>query len=382
MPPARPTICLNMIVKNEARVIRRCLDSVKPFIDAWVIVDTGSTDGTQDIIREHLAGIPGALHERSWKDFGHNRTEALELAQGQAEYILIMDADEVMVPDPGFQLGPLPADEVQILHRPEGLEFSFHRTTLVRSGLPFRYVGVLHEVIVCDAPHITAQLRGLTVKYFMDSARNADPVRKYEQDAALLEEGLRAEPGNARYVFYLAQSYRDAGQMEKSLEVYRRRVEMGGWVEEVWYALYQIGVLRERLGQVRALVADAYLAAYQHRPARAEPLCQLARYHRERSEYALAYLYAAMAAQIPRPPDILFVDDAAYDWRSLDELSIAAYYVGRHAEGLAAAQRLLTGGKLPASQRARVEQNRAFCQQRLGAAPREKPKEKPKRKGR
>ena len=54
-------ICLNMIVKNEAHVIRRGLDTVKPFIHHWVIVDTGSTDGTQEIIREHLKDIPGEL---------------------------------------------------------------------------------------------------------------------------------------------------------------------------------------------------------------------------------------------------------------------------------------------------------------------------------
>ena len=87
-------ICLNMIVKNEARVIRRCLDSVRPIIDRWIIVDTGSTDGTQDIIREHLRDLPGELHERTWRDFAYNRSEALDLARGQCDYTLIIDADD------------------------------------------------------------------------------------------------------------------------------------------------------------------------------------------------------------------------------------------------------------------------------------------------
>ena len=63
------TLCLNMIVKNESHVIKRCLDSVKPIIDYWVIFDTGSTDGTQRIIQEVLKDIPGQLHERPWVNF-------------------------------------------------------------------------------------------------------------------------------------------------------------------------------------------------------------------------------------------------------------------------------------------------------------------------
>src|ERR1700722_1540445 len=61
----KKTICLNMIVKNESKVIRRCLQSVLPFIDTWVIVDTGSNDGTQKIIKDFMLEhqIPGELHE-------------------------------------------------------------------------------------------------------------------------------------------------------------------------------------------------------------------------------------------------------------------------------------------------------------------------------
>src|SRR5262245_40841050 len=103
----RPTVCLSMIVKDEAHVIRRCLDSVRPLIDSWVIVDTGSTDGTQDIIRTHFADLPGELFERPWKDFAHNRTEALELARGRAGYVLVMDADDRVTLPKDFALPAL-----------------------------------------------------------------------------------------------------------------------------------------------------------------------------------------------------------------------------------------------------------------------------------
>ncbi len=363
MPNA--TICLNMIVKNESHVLRRCLDSVLPFIDSWVICDTGSTDGTQDLVRQHLKDIPGELHQCAWRDFGYNRSEALQLAKGKADYTLIIDADEVLLVGPNFRMPTLVADEYQIRHEAKDSGTSFYLSQLVRSALPWRYVGVLHEAIVCDATHTTATLEGLTTKGLFDGARNADPQKKYLADAAVLEAAWRNEPDNARTVFYLAQSYRDAGELAKSLEVYERRASMSGWDEEAWYSLYQVAVLRERLAQEPSLIVAAYLHAYQHRPTRAEPLCALARYHRERKQFALAHLFSSAAMQIVRPADILFLDDSVYDWRIIDEYAVSAYWLGRFGDALKAVDRLLSENKLPSSELARVEKNKAFCVQQL-----------------
>ena len=365
---AKATVCLNMIVKNEARVIRRCFESVRPFIDAWVIVDTGSTDGTQELIREELADVPGELFERPWKNFGHNRSEALELARGRADYTMIIDADEILIPAPGFTMPELTADEYMTLHEAGKSSTAFFLTQLVKSELPWRFDGVLHEVIACDVPHSTEKLKGLVCKGFFDSARNADPKAKYESDARVLEQALKDEPDNARYVFYLAQSYRDAGQLEQAVETYRRRVTLGGWDEEVWYAQYQVGVLLERLGGDFGPALEACLAAYQLRPTRAEPLCELARHYRQEKQYPLAHLFARRAQEIQRPNDILFLDESVYAWRAIDELGVAAYYVGRHEEALAAADLLLGGGRLPETELARVTENRKFAVDALGTS--------------
>ena len=78
-----PTIGLCMIVKNETKVIRRCLESMLPLVDYILIVDTGSTDGTQQMIRGFLMEhkVRGAVINEPWRDFAYNRSFALEAAR-------------------------------------------------------------------------------------------------------------------------------------------------------------------------------------------------------------------------------------------------------------------------------------------------------------
>src|SRR5262245_18996826 len=214
-----------MIVKNEERVLPRLFASLRPLIHAWSIVDTGSGDGTQELIRRELAGLPGELHERPWKNFGHNRSESLALARGRADYLLIVDADEEIEIPNGFAMPELAADQYLLMHRLKGSpDTGWRRGTLVKASLPWRYEGVLHEYITCDEPHRSEPLPGLVVWNYPDGARNADPVAKYAADARVLEAALLDEPNNARYVFYLAQSYRDSNQLEKAREAYERRI--------------------------------------------------------------------------------------------------------------------------------------------------------------
>lgn len=352
-----PRICLNMIVKNESPVIERCLASVRPWIDHWVIVDTGSTDGTQKLIREFMKDVPGELHERPWRDFAFNRNQALDLARAHGDHILFIDADETLVVPEGFAWSALPADGYQL--RCELNDWSYFRNSIVSTRLPWRWEGVLHEYLTCDQAHAWDSLPAPSIQVSHDGAR-ARSADTYLRDIEVLERALHDEPGNTRYCFYLAQSYRDAGRLADSRERYAQRSTMGGWEEELWFSVFQIAVIDERLGAAPAAVCDAYLAAYQRRPTRAEPLCALARYHRLRNEFALAHLYAQQAVAIPYPADSLFVDGAVYAWRALDELAVSAYFANAREQGRAALKRLLEERKFPVSEQARIEGNRTF----------------------
>ncbi|HEY3180313.1 MAG TPA: glycosyltransferase [Casimicrobiaceae bacterium] len=356
MPSA---LCLNMIVKNEAHVIRRCLDSVVPHIRHWTIVDTGSTDGTQEIIRSHLRDIPGELYECPWRDFGANRSEAVALARGKADYILVMDADHVLRTPPGFRFTDLDADAYFIAHRYAGVDYGI--AVLLADRIAWRYEGVLHEYVTADVPHRIVPLVGPWVDVHHEGARSHDP-QTYKKDAAILEAALAREPGNTRYAFYLGQSLKDAGELAPALAAFRKRATMGGWDEEAWQARYQAALLVERLGLPVAEIERAYLEAWNARPSRAEPLVQLARWYRARLEWPLALLFARTAVATPRPTDLLFVEEAVYAWRALDELSIAAWHAGARDEGRRAAEQLVAEKRFPPSERERIEKNLTWYQ--------------------
>lgn len=362
------SICLNMIVKDESEVIRRCLDSVRPFIDSWAIVDTGSADGTQAIVRECLKDIPGELFERPWVNFGHNRSEAIALAGTRADYLFVIDADEILDLPADFSLPALTADIYSLTVAYQGTEYG--RYCLMSTRKPWTYVGVLHEYPTTDGQFSKATLHGPHIRSFnMQGGRskNVSAAEKYASDARVLEKALRKEPDNARYVFYLAQSYRDAGELQKSLKAYERRSDMGGWDEEVWYSLYQVARLSERLKLPPELVTHRYLQAYQYRFRRAEPLVDLARIFRERKQYVLAHLFAERAIKTKRPDDILFVDAGTYTWRAIDEYAVASYWVGNYQDCARACEALLKSGAAPEEHLVRITKNLHYATDALAA---------------
>ena len=358
------TICLNMIVKNEAPIIRRCLESVRSIVDYWVIVDTGSTDNTMEIIREVLKDVPGELHEHPWVDFAHNRTQALQYALrgpdgGQpCDYTLVMDADHVAGLAPGFVMPRLDADAYLIELRDEGIVYYSKR--LVRNNLPWRYVGVLHEHVICADARSEGVLDGLYQIRMHDGARSRDPLT-FRRDALVLEKALIDEPDNSRYVFYLAQSYCDAGDPEQALLYYRKRVEMAGWTEEIWISLYQIAKIKHSMRKPWGEVLQDYLVAYQYQADRAESLFHVGMHYQTNREFHLAHLFLDRALQLPFPSgNRLFVEKALYDYLIALECAVSCYWLGRHAEAIAINDRLLSQGSLPPQLVDHVRKNRQF----------------------
>jgi glycosyltransferase involved in cell wall biosynthesis len=366
MKKRKSTICLAMIVKNEAPVIVRCLDSVKPLIDHWVIVDTGSTDGTQDIIRQHMSDIPGALYERPWKDFAYNRSEALALARPLADFSFVIDADDfIEAPDP-TELEQLELNQdsytLNIIDPP----LQYIRKQLVSNRLEWRYRGVLHEFMDCPEPHTIGHLPW-KMRRNHDGARRLDP-KTYFKDAEVLLRALETEQDTmlrSRYTFYLAQSYRDSQQYTQAIKYYLERSVMGGWQEEVYYSLYEVGRLKQELGLPVDEVLAAYEAASQAMPSRVEALHDASRLCRLNGRYQQGYDIAKRGLGQPFLSETLFGRPWMYETGLLDEFAVNAYWAGHYTECIDACLRILATGKMTGDELQRIVKNAQYALQKI-----------------
>lgn len=361
----RPRIVLTMIVKNESAVIRRCLASVRKHIDAWAISDTGSTDGTQDIIRQELAGIPGQLIERPWVDFATNRNEAIEAARAfDPDWCLTLDADEELTTSAGFSLQGLAAETYDAMFEIAGTAGRWPRKVLFRPHLRYKYV--LDEVLEQGRTH--GMLPACLVVSHSDGARSADGlIAKYNRDCEVLQRAVEREPNEPRYWYYLAQRLMGAKRYTEAIVAYERRLVLpGGLDAERGYSQLMIGQCLEELGAPRADAEAAYRRAWQLYPQRAEPLYALACLHSVHGEHALAEIYAREAQRVQRPKDPLPVDESVYAWRAVDLLAGAQAEQGKLTEARENLEKLLALPQLPTEERERVAENIAKIREAEG----------------
>ena len=327
-----PKICLNMIVKNESPVIEECLNSVKHWVDTWVIVDTGSTDGTQEIIAKTMAGIPGELHQRPWVDFSHNRNEAMELAKDKGDFLLLIDADEILKEPKSYQRPELTADCYAIYVKNPMADSVYQKAYLLSTHVDWKWVGVLHEGLTTERGKTCGVLSDLLLdSNSKGGARTRDPD-KFKKDIAVFEKALKDEPGNSRYMYYLGQCYNCDQNYPKALEVFKKRSEMKDSEEEVYHSLYMIGNLQEKLGEPAEEVIASYSKAFAYRPSRAEPVFRLAQYYNKQKKFPMGYLLCKLATSISKPLDMTYLETWVYEYGALSEMAHSAFWLGHFDE--------------------------------------------------
>lgn len=321
---SKPRIVLNMIVKNESRIIERCLRRVLPIIDAYCISDTGSTDDTANIIRRIMAeaGKPGEVYSEAFQNFGYNRTHALCKARIWGDYALLLDADMELHVESEWSKDLLSLDGYTIEQRSSTINWS--NTRFIRLQCDVKCIGPTHEYYDFPSGSNTGHLSCIWIRDIGDGGAKTD---KYARDIRLLKESLSVDPNNCRTHFYLAQSYKDFGEYDNAIHHYKRRIELGGWEEEIFYSWLQLGdIWLHKKEPERAI--DAWWRGYNALPKRAETLYKICKYWRENSLHSAAYAIYQIGSKISYPRDCcLFIERNVYETLWYYEYSILAYYL-------------------------------------------------------
>lgn len=349
-----------IMVKNEADVI---IPTLQPFIDAgitsYLVYDTGSTDGTQDVIRNHFDNCHikhAYIVEEPFVDFATSRNRALRLAEEifvNNTFLLMLDAEwythnvkeliEFCKKNQRY-IAPNCTGScylIRLLTMQDNIDNFTPR--LIRQGCNVRYVGVVHESI----PEIASGILPESV-YFEYKPQQYGKDKSKERctrDYALLKKSHEDNPSNMRTLFYLGQTCQFIDEWEEAIFYYQKRLRLGEISEENYLAAYRIGCAIEHIiaesyknGSIISYTekdaVDYYLQAYAILPWRAEPLFRIACHYIRHNQHAIAYLFAHRAVQLSYPRNnALFVEKTVYDYLRYDILGQCAAYVGEYKEG-------------------------------------------------
>jgi tetratricopeptide (TPR) repeat protein len=369
MSADKPLLGLCMIVKNEVRRIVEVLASYRSYIDAWTILDTGSTDGTQDLIRRELIDVPGALYEEPFVDFATSRNRALEL-HGQSTVFTIMPNGDLL--QGGAKLRSFLEDhrlDRAGAYRTRISPGHYYHPLVMRTGGGWHYKWRTHECAV--GPNVDLSTDGtppfplgraipdVTVVRDRGNRTDAEWRERWTRDLELLHRDRTDDPSDPRPYFYLGQTHECLDQYAQALAFFERRAELGGYFDEVFEAKYRIGKMKARLGRPWFEVQQAYLEAYAHDPRRAEPLYAIAKHWHDKELHALTRIFATVAAELPKPSTDLFLDEDVYNWKAADLAAVSSFYAGHKEAGRHFAEQAVR----QRSDDARLRANRAFYAQ-------------------
>ena len=321
-----------LMIKNESKIIERCIEHALPHVDAIALLDTGSTDNTVEVCERVLSacGKPYQISVEPFKNFGYNRTISFQKAQelckklkwdANTTYAMAVDADMVIVPSPEFKNFKMTLNGYHVIQANGHIKY--YNTRFMKCGHNWKCIGATHEYWSGDP----ADKIPYDVFYIDDRNDGGCKSDKFERDVRLLTQEIKENGKNERAHFYLAQSLKDSGKTKESIELYQKRIDLGGWVEEVWYSHYQIGKCYESLNDPDMM--ERWMnRAFAYHPKRAEPIYHLTQYFRNVSQHYKAYHYYLKGKDIPYPKDdVLFIEDQVYNGLFDYENTILSYYV-------------------------------------------------------
>lgn len=337
------------MVKNESRIIERLMGSVQSYIDGYVIVDTGSTDNTVELAKAFMEKTkkPGTVAQIPWVNFGVSRTasvaEAVKWVATQdgwdpkQTWGLLLDGDMIL-PDPVDKAALAATTSDAILLNQKNARIIYKNTRILRLDREWKCVGATHEY--WDTGANKGSFETPVIQDLNDGGCKHD---KFERDARLLEAELETNPNHDRTLFYLGQTYQSIGKKVEANEMLQRRIDVGGWVEEIYMSHVYRGDNLMDLKEEEKAVCE-WLKAWEKMPQRTEAALKLIQHYRRKPSMqhtAMMFLERLVALQLGQTlrgapsettkrnnDSMLFVSHTDIEHTVWEELGILAYYTG------------------------------------------------------
>ena len=286
------TISLCMIVKNEEKVLARCLNSIKNAVDEIIIADTGSTDRTKEIALK----FTDKVYDFQWiNDFSAARNFAFSKAT--KDFILWLDADDVITEKNNIKLTELKntlenADAVMMKYNTAFDEngnptFSYYRERLIRRSIPHKWKGRVHEVIEYTGRTIYSDIEinhhSVKTEY---STRNLDIYEKQLADGELIQP---------RDTFYYARELYYHKKYSKAISVLHEFLEnKNGWIENKIEACKILSACYRETDNINKAIQVLFISLSYDIP-RAEICCAAGNLFMQIGEYKKAIYWFELA---------------------------------------------------------------------------------------
>ena len=374
-----PTMCFATMCKNEEHCIQNTLESVYKHIDYWVVCDTGSTDRTCEIVKNFFEekGIPGELHVDEWVGFDHNKSLMMERAKDKTDYVLHLDADDLLINGLDFGKNDI-GDDAYFMNVTRGT-LKWMALIIFNNRLTWKFCGVAHTTIKCkekesfttkDISNRNSYVSGEGI-----GSRAFDP-KKFLYDAEKLKkqffDTLLSDPDdlNSRSAFYTGQSYQDYGMLEEAIKWYRLYTKLDvTWFEEIFECNMRIAYCMMKLNYKLSDIESQMSLAINIEPDRAEPYYFMGKHCNEIGEYEKAYNYLKAAKsrdyKSVKEKYRLFIQETMYGIYNNDELSVACFWSDRFDEGYKYLLEILNDERFSSS-KDRLLTNQKHFQDRMG----------------
>ena len=287
------SISLCMIVKNEEETLEQCLKSVNEICDEIIIVDTGSTDRTKDIAKKFTNRI---YHFKWIDDFSAARNYAFSLAK--MDYILWLDADDVIMPEDQLKLKRLKkdlklnVDSVSMNYiiqfdEYQNPSFYYRRHRLVKRSNNFKWIGPVHEYLEVGGNILQADIAVVHRKH--DKRVNS---HQEDRNLKIYEKGLKAgEIFSPRDLFYYANELKDHQKYKKAINYYQKFLAKKiGWLEDKIRACLNMAECYEILKIEDKKVESLVKTLTFDRP-RSEACCRLGDHFKDTREFQTAIFW-------------------------------------------------------------------------------------------